>query len=59
MLVFYKLNSAMERDTKPDAVDRKPYHWTSTLKAAIVKVRRTWKYSQTRCITFLKVLSTC
>jgi len=26
-LVSYKLNSAIERGTKPDAVGRKPYHW--------------------------------
>ena len=54
MLVSYKLNSAIERGTKPDAVGCKPYHWTSTLKAAIVNARRAWKYAQTRCMTFLK-----
>ena len=30
-LVFYKLNSAMERGTKPDAVGWNPCHWTKTL----------------------------
>ena len=35
-MVFYRLNSAIERGTKPDAVGWKPYHWTSTLKAAMV-----------------------
>jgi hypothetical protein len=36
MLVFYKLNSAIERGTKPDAVGWNPCHCTSTLKAAMV-----------------------
>ena len=40
MLVFYRLNSAIERDTKPEALGWKPYHWTSTLKAAIVNASR-------------------
>jgi hypothetical protein len=31
-LVFYKLNSAIERGTKPDALGWKPCHWTSTGK---------------------------
>src|SRR5215813_9192643 len=53
-LVFYKLNSAIERGTKPDALGWNPCHWTSTLKAAIVNASRAWKYSQTRCMTFLK-----
>src|SRR5262245_47708919 len=53
-LVFYGLSSDIERRTKPDALGRKPCHWTTTLKAAIVKARRAWKYSQTRCMTFLK-----
>src|SRR5262249_9750244 len=39
-LVFYKLNSAIERGTKPDALGWNPCHWTSTLKAAIVNARR-------------------
>src|SRR4029450_11706294 len=53
-LVFYKLNSAMERGTKPDALGRKPYHWTSTLKAAMVNASRACKYAQPRCLTFFK-----
>src|SRR5712691_8557633 len=32
MLVFYKLNSAIEKGTKPDALGRKPCHCTRTLK---------------------------
>src|SRR6516164_11823695 len=52
--VFYKLNSAIERGTKPDAVGWNPCHWTSTLKAAMVNARRAWKYAQPRCITFFK-----
>ena len=52
LLIFYRLNSAIERGTKPDALGSKPYHWTRTLKAAMVKARRAWKYSQPRCITF-------
>jgi hypothetical protein len=39
---------------KPDALGWKPCHWTRTLKAAMVKARRAWKYAQPRCITFLK-----
>src|SRR6266436_5249280 len=54
ILVFYKLNSAIESGTKPDTLGRKPCHWTSTLKAAMVKARRAWKYSQPRCMTRLK-----
>src|SRR5215475_13572788 len=51
ILVFYRLNSAIERGTKPDKLGRKPCHWTSTLKSAMVKARRAWKYAQPRCIT--------
>src|SRR5262245_802743 len=36
--------------TKPDALGRKPCHWTSTLKAAMVKASRAWKYAQPRCM---------
>jgi hypothetical protein len=43
MLVFYKLNSAIERGTKPDALGCRPCHWTSTLKAAMVNARRASK----------------
>src|SRR6266566_5253627 len=39
-LVYHKLNSAIERGTKPDALGWKPCHWTRTLKAAIVNARR-------------------
>jgi hypothetical protein len=39
-LVYCKLKSAIERDTKPDALDRKSYHWTSPWKAAMVAVHR-------------------
>src|SRR5215470_1493966 len=31
ILVFYKLNSAIERGTKPDVLGWKPCHWTSTI----------------------------
>src|SRR6266568_7292512 len=54
ILVFYRLNSAIERGTKPDALGSKPCHWTSTLKAAMVNASRAWQYAQTRCMTFLK-----
>jgi len=40
LLVFYRLNSAIERGTKPDALGRKPCHRTSTLKAAMVNAKR-------------------
>ena len=40
IVVFYKLNATMERGTKPDALGRKPCHWTSTLKAAMVNASR-------------------
>src|SRR4029453_15452029 len=53
-LVFYRLNSAIERGTKPDAVGRKPCHWTSTLKAAMVNARRAGKYAQPGCPTLCK-----
>ena len=36
IIVFYKLNSAIERGTKPDAWGWNPCHCTSTLKAAMV-----------------------
>ena len=39
-LVFYRLNSAIERGTKPDALGWKPCHWTRMLKAAMVKASR-------------------
>jgi hypothetical protein len=32
ILVFYKLNSAIERGTKPDALGWKPCYWTSTFE---------------------------
>src|SRR5256884_4423072 len=54
ILVFYRLNSAIERGTKPDALGWKPCHWTSTLKAAMVNAKRACKYAQPRCITFFK-----
>src|SRR2546428_269612 len=53
-LVFYKLNSAIERGTKPDAWGWKPCHWTSTLNAAMVNARRAPKHVHTRCMTRLK-----
>src|SRR5215471_8655203 len=31
VLVFYKLNSVIERGTKPDPLGWKPCHWTSTI----------------------------
>ena len=40
VLVVYKLKLAIERGTKPDALDHKPYHRTNTLKAATVNARR-------------------
>jgi len=54
VLVSYRLNSAIERGTKPDAWGWKPCHWTNTLKAAMVNARRARKYAQPRCITYLK-----
>jgi hypothetical protein len=39
ILVFHKLNSAIESGTKPDALGWKPCHWTSTWKAAMVHTR--------------------
>ena len=54
VLVFYKLNSAIERGTKPYMLSWKPCHWTSILKAAMVNARRAWKDAQTRCMTFLQ-----
>jgi hypothetical protein len=40
IVVFYRLNSAIERGTKPEALGWKPCHWTSTLKAAMVNAKR-------------------
>src|SRR5216683_5658531 len=40
VLVFYRLNSAIERGTKPDALGWKPCHWTKTLKAAAIPANR-------------------
>src|SRR5712691_9262878 len=40
ILVFYRLNSAIERGTKPDTLGWKPCHWTSTLKTAMVNASR-------------------
>src|SRR6266545_2490455 len=57
VLVSYKLNSAIERGTKPDALGRKPCHWTNTWKAAMVNASRAGKDAQTRCMTFLKCLT--
>src|SRR2546426_4537694 len=54
VLVSYKPNSAIERGTKPDALGSKPCHWTSTLKSAMLKASRAWKYAQTGCMTFLQ-----
>ena len=31
VLVFYRLNSAIERGTKPEALGTRPDHWTNTL----------------------------
>src|SRR4051794_7057745 len=53
VFVSYKPNSAIERGTKPDALGRKPCHWTNTLQAAMVTASRAWQYAQTRCMTFL------
>ena len=55
MLVFYKLNSAIERGTKPDALGWKPCHWTNTLKAAMVNASRAWKYAQHAVHDFLEM----
>src|SRR3989442_1204773 len=57
VLVSYKLNSAIERGTKPDTLGRKPCHWTNTWKAAMVNASRAGKDAQTRCMTFLKCLT--
>src|SRR6266446_3124649 len=35
VLVFYKLNSAIERGTKPYMLGCKPCHWTSILKGSV------------------------
>src|SRR5215471_19137750 len=40
LLICYRLNSAIERGTTPDALGKKPCHRTSTLKAAIVHASR-------------------
>ena len=56
ILVFYRLNSAIESGTKPDALGWKPCHWTSTLKTAMVNASRACKYAHPRCMTFLKIL---
>src|SRR5204863_9416049 len=42
--LLYKLNSAIERGTKPDAWGWKPCHWTNTLKAAVVNARVVYLY---------------
>jgi len=52
VLASYKLNSAIERGTRPDALGRKPCHWTNTWQAAMVNASRAWKYAQTRCMAF-------
>jgi len=39
VLVSYKLNPAIEKGMKSYALDRKPCHWTSILKAAMVNAR--------------------
>src|SRR5438552_17828123 len=44
VLVSYKLKSAIERGTKPDAWGWKPCHWTNTLKAAVVNARVVYLY---------------
>jgi len=44
----------MERGTKPDAVGRKPCHWTNTWQAAMANASRAWQYTQTRCMTFVQ-----
>jgi hypothetical protein len=54
LLVFHKLNSAIERGTKPDAVGWKSCHCISMLKAAMVNASRAWKDTHTQCITFVK-----
>ena len=38
VLVFYRLNSAIERGTKPDALGWNPCHWTSTLKGIVCDI---------------------
>jgi len=40
VLVSYKLNSAIERGTKPDAEGSKSCHWTTTWQAAMVHASR-------------------
>jgi hypothetical protein len=57
VVISYKLNSAMERSTKPDAFSRKPCHGTRTGKAALVHASRAWTYAQTRGIAFLQWLT--
>ena len=43
VLVAYKLHSAIESGTKPDALGWKPCRCASTLKAAMVHASRAWK----------------
>src|SRR6266571_3813960 len=65
VLVFYKLNSAIERGTKPYMLGCKPCHWTSTLKAAMVNARRAWKdarplpVSTTACVSCAHTVRAC
>ena len=51
--VFDRLNSAIERGPKPDALGRKPCHGTRTVQAAMVQARRAWQDSQPRGLTCL------
>src|SRR5262252_2224640 len=50
ILVFYRLNPAIERGTKPDALGWKPCHWTRILKTAMVNARVVYSNSAVNSI---------
>ena len=54
MVLLHKLNSAIDKWTKPFSSGVNPCHWTKILKAAIVKANWARKYSQIRCRLCLK-----
>ena len=56
VLGLYQLDSAIARGTKPCSSTGKPYYCAGSSKIAMVKASPAWKYSQTRCMTFVKWL---